>query len=363
MKKYIFNLETTKVELHFEKSEYAALSETQKAELKSAFLWSNYGKCWVSRAKEPNLWRAKEVARKLGFTEEQREGERISFAEQQERKSKRAEARAERYERYASNAENRAQALQKPINDMHGDIAFFTQPNINSSSGRAFANRRERMFSQYRKGFDEYRKSDYFKSRAAVARETADQSKFEDVAYLDRRIKEVRAEIKKREKNVIHYEDQLFRIENGEAFTRYNGEPITADEINSWLERELELIEVAMDKEGYLLNCLDECGGIAFSPDVKAEVAKPEIVNPFAAGDILTLNRPADNSIYRAFQVLKSTAKSIQIQEVDVVEGIPQSGQFRPGSKPERKGIVKSKFSDYVGAYYDDWQMHKYIAQ
>jgi hypothetical protein len=363
-KHYIFNLETTKIELHFEKSEYDALPEAQKAELKGAYLWSNYGKCWVSRAKEPNLWRAKEIARKLGFTEEQRKGERLTFAEQQERKSKRAEARAERYERYASNAENRAQALQKPINDMHGDIAFFTQPNINSSSGRAFANRRERMFNQYRKGFDEYRKSDYFKSRAAVARETADQSKFEDVAYLDRRIKEVRAEINKREKNVIHYEKQLFRMENGETLTSYSGEPITAEKVNSWLERELELIEVAMDKEGYLLNCLDECGAAAYAEIakiVKAEVAKPEIVNPFAAGDILTLNRPADNSVYRAFQVVKTTAKSIQIQEIDVVEGIPQSGQFRSGSKPERKGIVKSKFSDYVGAYYDDWQMHKYI--
>lgn len=412
MKYYIFNLETTKIELHFEKSEYNALSEAQKAELKSAFLWSNYGKCWVSRAKEPNLWRAKEVARKLGFTEEQREGERISFAEQQDRRAERAEARAERYEGYASNAEKRAQALQKPINDMHGDIAFFTQPNINSSSGRAFANRRERMFNQYRKGFDEYRKSDYFAHRAAIARDTAEQGKFEDVAYLDRRIKEVRTEIKKREKNVIHYEDQLYRIENGETFTRYNGEPITADEVKSWLDRELELIEVAMDKEGYLLNCLDECGGIRFSPEnikvgyiveikrhdqveivskgsvnftykiltggaagmvltaayaeivkiVKAENAKSEIVNPFAVGDILTLNRPADNSVYRAFQVLKTTEKSIQIQEVEVVDGMPQSGKFRSGSKSERKGIVKSKFSDYVGAYYDDWQMRKYIA-
>ena len=267
MRPYVFNLETTKIELHFEKAEYAALSEAQKTDLKSAYLWSNYGKCWVSRAKEPNLWRAKEVARKLGFTEEQREGERISFAEQQDRRAERAEARAERYEGYASNAEKRAQVLQKPINDMHGDIAFFTQPNINSSSGRAFANRREKMFNQYRKGFDEYRKSDYFTHRAAIARDTAEQSNYKDVAFLDRRIKEVRTEIKKREKNVIHYEDQLYRIESGETFTRYNGEPITADEVKSWLDRELELIEVAMDKEGYLLNCLDECGGIRFSPE------------------------------------------------------------------------------------------------
>jgi hypothetical protein len=148
MNNYIFNLETTKIELHFEKSEYDALTDEQKREIKRAFLWSNYGKCWVSRAKEPHLWRAKEVAAKLGFTEEQREGERLTYEEQLRRQADRAEERAER--------------LQKPINDMHGDIAFFTQPNINSSSGRAFTRQRERMFNQYHKGFEEYRKSEYF---------------------------------------------------------------------------------------------------------------------------------------------------------------------------------------------------------
>ena len=411
MKQYVFNLETTKIELHFEKSEYAALTDAQKSELKSAYLWSNYGKCWVSRAKEPNLYNAKRVAKSLGFTDEQREGERITFAEQIERKAERAGARADRYEEYAANADRRAVTLQKPINDMHGDIAFFTQPIIAGHAGsQAFANRRRKMFDQYEKGMDEYRKGEYFRGRADTARNTAEQSKYKDVAFLDRRIKEARTEIRKREANVIEYEDKLYRIESGGTFKRYNGEPITAEEVKSWLDRELELIEVAMDKEAFLLNRLDECGGIAFSPAnievgyivklkrsglcevvgkgpvnitykiltggaagmvltaayaeiseiVKAEKQAPQVVNPFSAGDILTLNRPADDSVYRAFQVLKPTEKSIQIQEITVANGVPQPDQFRTGSKPVRKGIVKSKFSDYVGAYYDDWQMHKY---
>jgi len=74
---YIFNLETTKIELHFEKSEYAALTDEQKADLKSAFLWSRTKSCWVSLAKEPNLWRAKQVAAELGFIEELREGDNV----------------------------------------------------------------------------------------------------------------------------------------------------------------------------------------------------------------------------------------------------------------------------------------------
>ena len=45
MRQYIFNLETTKIELHFEKSEYNALTAEQKADLKSAFLWSRTGGC------------------------------------------------------------------------------------------------------------------------------------------------------------------------------------------------------------------------------------------------------------------------------------------------------------------------------
>lgn len=266
-KAYIFNLETTKIELHFEKSEYNALSDEQKKKIKGAFLWSRRGCCWVSRAKEPNLWYAKQVAKELGFTEEQRSGERLSYAEQVERQSERAEARAERYSEYADNAVKRAEQFQKPINNMHGDIAFFTQPNINTASGRAFTNHRNRMFEQYKKGFEEYRKSEYFKERAQTALATASKAQFKDPAYLDRRIKECKKEIRSREKKIISYEETLYAIENGETKKRYNGEILTAEEVSSWIERELELVEKAMDKQGYLENCLDELGGIRFGKD------------------------------------------------------------------------------------------------
>lgn len=268
MKQYIFNLETTKIELHFEKSEYNALTAEQKVGLKSAFLWSRTGSCWVSRAKEPNLWRAKQIAAKLGFTEERRQGERLSFSKQVERQAERAERRAERYEQYAENAERRGAALQQPLNRMHGDIAFFTQPIIAGHAGsQAFARRRERMFAQYEKGFEEYRKSDYFQSRAQTARATADGGKYRDVAYLDRRIKECKKEIKAREKNIIHYEEILFSIENGEKKRKVDGTPVTAEIVNGWIEQELELVEKAMDKQAFLEACVDQCGGIRFSKD------------------------------------------------------------------------------------------------
>ncbi|GHV34263.1 hypothetical protein FACS1894187_04490 [Synergistales bacterium] len=267
MKQYIFNLETTKIELRFEKAEYDALTDTQKRELKGAFLWSNRGKCWVSRAKEPNLWRAKEIAKKLGFAEEKREGERLTYAEQLERQAERAEERAERYEGYADNAAVRASQLQKPIGDMRGDISFFTQPNINSSAGHAFTRRREKMFTQYERGFEEYRKSEYFMDRAATARGTASQAQFDNPAYLDRRIRECKKEIRDREKNIVHYEKILFAVENGEQKKWYGGEPVTIESVTVLIERELELVEKAMDKQGYLENCLDKLGGIRFGKD------------------------------------------------------------------------------------------------
>lgn len=267
MNNYIFNLETTKIELHFEKSEYDNLTDEQKRELKGAFLWSNRGKCWVSRAKEPNLWRAKEIAKKLGFTEEQREGERLSYAEQLERQTERAEARADRYDGYADNAAGRAERLQKPLNDMHGDIAFFTQPNINSSAGRAFTNRREKMYNQYHKGFEEYRKSEYFKDRAATARETASQAQFDDPAYLDRRIKECKKRIREIEKSLVSYEETLYKLEQGEEVKNYAGEIIPIDRIKSQIEYLLEQYEVTMDKQGYLENCFDKVNGYRFNKD------------------------------------------------------------------------------------------------
>ena len=56
---------------------------------------------------------------------------------------------------------------------MRGDVAFFTQPNINSSAGRAFSNRRNKMFAAWEKGFDEFKKSEYYAERAEAARHTA----------------------------------------------------------------------------------------------------------------------------------------------------------------------------------------------
>ena len=176
---FIHNMETGKLELHFDKADYDALSEEQKRSIKGAFVWGRKSGCWISRCKEPNLWRGKSVAEAMGLYDAGKTGERLSFAEQQKRKAANAERRAERFDQAADRAAERAEALQKPIMDMLGDTAFFTQPNINSSAGRAFTRRRERMFAAFDRGVDEYRKSEYYRERAEIARRTAEMKEKE----------------------------------------------------------------------------------------------------------------------------------------------------------------------------------------
>ncbi len=185
---YVRNRETGKLELHFSKADYDGLADEQKREIKGAFLWGRRSGCWISRCKEPNLWRAEQIAKALGLADAGKTGERLSFAEQQERKTAKAERRAERFECAADAAAARGEALQKPINDMRGDIAFFTQPNINSSAGRAFTRRRERMFAAYESGFKEFNKSAYYRERAATARDAAAQKELKDKGFIGRRI-------------------------------------------------------------------------------------------------------------------------------------------------------------------------------
>lgn len=123
------------------------------------------------------------------------------------------------------------------------------------------------MFAQYEKGFEEYRKSGYFQDRAKTARATADGAKYRDVAYLVRRIKECKKEIRARKKNIVHYEEILSAIENGEKKKRMDGTPVTAEIVTGWIEHEFELIEKAIDKQAFLEACVDQCGGIQFSRD------------------------------------------------------------------------------------------------
>jgi hypothetical protein len=228
---FIENKETGKKELHFDKSVYVSLDEALKREIKSAFLWGRRSGCWISREKWPHFYSCNRVIEKLaGILEDGgTSGERLSFEEQQEKKVERAEARAEHYDYKSAAAEKNAENLQSPINKMHGDIAFFTQPNINTSSGRAFTRRRDKMWASFEKGFEEFKKSEYYQKRAEAARNTAREAKKPDIPFCERRIKEANSGLKKLLSYIKEAEKKIERIEAGEQLKNYRDEIITVE--------------------------------------------------------------------------------------------------------------------------------------
>lgn len=264
---FILNKETGKIELHFAKETYMALTAEQKSAVKSNFLWGRSSGRWISRCKWPNTSTAERCAASLGLENAGETGERLTFAEQMERKAERAENRADRYENRADAAEKRGEALQKPINDMHGDIAFFTQPNINSSAGRAFTSRRERMWASFEKGFSEFNKSAYWQDRAKTARRTAEQKELKDRAFLDRRIRERESDIRKLTKSIESWEGYAATIDKGQIPRDEHGWEVkrNKEQILSQVETWTERLEAKLDELGFYQDCLEQLGGIGFS--------------------------------------------------------------------------------------------------
>ncbi|MCI9536529.1 MAG: DUF3560 domain-containing protein [Lachnospiraceae bacterium] len=265
MNDYVMNMETHKLEFHFEKEDYLALPEDLKKEINNNFLFSGKSNTWVSRAKFPNLRRAEEVAKKLGLTDGGKTGERLSFEEQMEREAKRAQERSERCELKSDQAAERDKALEKPVEDMGRDPSFFTQPLINSSAGRAFPNERNRMFAAWDKGLEEFKKSEYYARKAETARQTAQGTMPTDKASLDRKIKETERIIRAQRKYLENYQNKLEQIVGGEVSKSYGGGVLTAETVQGLIEDMELLIESGISKFIYYQECLEAAGGVEFS--------------------------------------------------------------------------------------------------
>lgn len=316
---YIENKETGKLELHFGKESYMSLTEDQKRDIKSNFLFSRYNQAWISRCKFPNLFRAEEVAKSIGLENAGTTGDKLTFEEQQERKNERAEARADRYESKAERANQRGNDLQKPINDMHGDISFFTQPNINSASGRAFTRRRESMWRSFEKGMEEFRKSEYYKEKAKAVRRSTNTP---TIDFCQRRIDEANSSIRKLNKNISEYEGYLKQLESGE--TEIKNEygwtvNVNQESIEKNIERWEEIREDELSKIAYYDNLIQEQGGINFSK----ENIKPGYIVKLRShwkGIVLVVSTGPKNFKYRdvsgsGFELSASYSEIIKVVE------------------------------------------------
>lgn len=326
---YIINRETEKLELHFSKEEYQALPEADKAKIKSNFLFSKRGGCWVSRAKRPNLYYAEKTAKELGAEDRGKTGELLTFEEKMARQAERAAERADRMEARSENARERAQALQAPINAMHGDIAFFTQPNINTSAGRAFTRQRERMFAAFDRGFEEFKKSEYYAERAEIARRTADQKNAGDKAFCDRRVKDAEKAVKKLRENLDHYHVMLECDAMGEAQTRWDGTKIERSEIENWIDDTEDRLESEISKLCYYQSCIDALGGVQFS---KENIKPGYVVKIKHYNDCTVLRTGPKHFTYRTPSGFDLTAAYAEILEiVKAEEAKKQAHPFKPG--------------------------------
>lgn len=388
MKSYILNKETRKIELYFSKEEYNNLNSELKKELKSAYLFSGKAQAWVSRSVN-NHYRAIYVAKKLGFEEEEVKGERLSFAEEVERKVEKAEERQNKYENYSDSSAEKAKGLQAEFNSLRGDIAFSTQPIIRGHKGSEnFGRRRKRILNRYTKGFDEYRKSQYFSDKAEQMQGVINGDKFKNRVYLNNRIKECNKNIKKYEANIV-----------------YNEEINNQDRINYWLEQ----LEYEIDKLAYMENCLEKIGGIKYNSSnlkvgyeikirghwdkilklnkvtvesqpieehlkmcygkhdyseiqevrIPKDFKEEEIKNPFNIGDIVVANSFAGNRVIMAYKVTKVTAKCANLIEVLIKDNVPTKN-IKEGAKETRRQIKKEKMGDRIYLTDDYYRLYKY---
>jgi hypothetical protein len=174
---YNINLETGRLELiGMTKEMYQGLAQDVKNKVKAYFTFSRYSGCWVSKSTK-NHFNAKCIAEKIGLTEGKITGSMLTDEEMIQIKIKKAENRIAKYERYYQSAINKANNLQSEFKSHSGDIAYVTQPNINSSKGRAFTNQRNRVIKRYEKGFEEFGKASYFLERLEAARKTLENLK------------------------------------------------------------------------------------------------------------------------------------------------------------------------------------------
>jgi DNA repair ATPase RecN len=170
---YTINLETGRLELNnLSKEDYTNLESDKKDLVKRYFTFSRYTGCWVSKSTK-NLTNAKWIAEdKLNMKLDCEKGEQLNEKEQLEIKLEKAKNKIEKYETYKLNATERMENYQEEFNKNREDIAYITQPNINSSSGKRFTNQRNKAIARYEKGFEELEKIKYYEDKIKTLNKT-----------------------------------------------------------------------------------------------------------------------------------------------------------------------------------------------
>jgi len=197
---YVKNLESGKLEMYFDKSEYLALPQADKKEVKGYFLWSSFKTAWVSKAKGNGTY-AEQIAKRLGLEYKGEEGERLTFAEQLEKQAERATERATRYENRAVKTAKESDSLWDSTRK-RAEVIPFGQPILaGHHSERRDRNFRKRLNNNFRKALQIRDKASYYTEKAETARETAEKAELKNPGFVYRRIQEHEAIIRQLERD------------------------------------------------------------------------------------------------------------------------------------------------------------------
>ncbi|MCU0436702.1 MAG: DUF3560 domain-containing protein [Raineya sp.] len=206
-----------KAELYFDYNDYKSLSNDDKKKIKSYFLFSRPKGAWISKGKFYGSYMVEKIVKELGFSLEGKD-ERKTYEEKIEQKLGNAEKRADRFEAKSAKSEKKAESLQAEFNKYRKDWSWLTQPFVNTSGGRAFQKSKDRVMNKYEKGFEEYKKSEYYQDRAETSKHYAKdlQRQFEDKDYLMRKIKEATKSIEKWDTWLPGYIEKAETMEEGD---------------------------------------------------------------------------------------------------------------------------------------------------
>ena len=87
-----------------------------------------------------------------------------------------------------------------------------------------------------------------------------------DKSFCERRIAEAEKTIKAQKKNLDSYRRSLEKLNSGERIPYgYNGDFLTVERVEIWIERAEEIMEQAISKAIYYREALEALGGVQFS--------------------------------------------------------------------------------------------------
>lgn len=246
---FVENKETEKLELHFDKVEWSSLKEDLKKHIKRFFLFSRTQGAWVSKSKGENgYYYQKKFAIENGFENKGCIGEYKSFEDQVKEKMERAEYKAERYENLSNKAEKESEQAYSKIRPILDCIPLGQPILVGHHSEKRHRRDLDKVDSAFRQSYELSEKSKYYDEKASHSSYVASGSEYKNPAYLNNRIKEIEAEIR-RLKRLIGTEDGV------------------KDPNKNWLEKLNGLLVKAEDKLSFYNKKLEEIGGVQYNKE------------------------------------------------------------------------------------------------